>query len=88
MLFRSLTYISQDLNRLIKDCLEFKELVEDYKKTIEECIEDDQRSVELDGYDGEDPVESPNKKYLEMITFCIDDVTYNIDELIDQIKKR
>ncbi|MDY6142161.1 MAG: hypothetical protein SPI52_05530 [Bacilli bacterium] len=83
-----LTYISKDLNRFVADCLEFKELVEDYKKTIEECIEDDQRSVELDGYDGEDPVESPNKKYLEMITFCIDDVTYNIDELIDQIKKR
>ena len=83
-----LTYISKDLNRFVADCLEFKELVEDYKKTIEECIEDDQRSVELDGYDGEDPVESPNKKYLEMITFCIDDVTYNIDELIDQIRKR
>ena len=83
-----LTYISKDLNRFVADCLEFKELVEDYKKTIEECIEDDQRSVELDGYDGEDPVESPNKKYLEMITFCIDDVEYNIDELIDQIRKR
>ena len=83
-----LTYISQDLKIFIKQCLEFKELLEEHREAIEECIEDDQRSVELDGYDGEDPVESPNKKYLEMITFCIDDVEYNIDELIDQIRKR
>lgn len=83
-----LTYISQDLKIFIKQCLEFKELLEEHREAIEECIEDDQRSVELDGYDGEDPVESPNKKYLEMITFCIDDVEYNIDELIDQIQKR
>lgn len=83
-----LTYISQDLKIFIKQCLEFKELLEEHREAIEECIKDDQRSVELDGYDGEDPVESPNKKYLEMITFCIDDVEYNIDELIDQIKKR
>ena len=83
-----LTYISQDLKIFIKQCLEFKELLGEHREAIEECIEDDQRSVELDGYDGEDPVESPNKKYLEMITFCIDDVEYNIDELIDQIRKR
>ena len=80
--------ISEDLNNnfsnLYYDCIDFRYLLEDYEKAIEEIIYNDEPSDEYD----EDPKDREYKDYLEKVASCIPDIIYSLKDLEKEIQKR